>query len=428
MDGDQSNLPSGQVFDTPDGFAAIEPALDGESSRFWTSSDGLEWTVGAMPVPAEGVAGHSLADGEHWIWSGRDLRLWRSRDFVTWTEVDVAGLRPPAIGGVRWTFYPTKPATIGSTSVVTWNVWGSLALDELLGIEPEPGTSLIVGSQRDFGELGEVRPVARVDATVNGPGQSRTVVGTIRVTLDGDVVTITDADRDTVVAEIDARLAGTSAAALAKGLSEEGFFRAGGGGAVITGSVATATAIAPDVTDVVPIDSRFIALENDFQNAPSVWASTDGLEWTSLGPAIAPSASPPTTFYLAPRPDTSDVDAPLIALATVDAVSSQREEIWSSTDGLRWESVGVAFSDPGTRKIAIPAPGGYVAIGEDHALYVSTAGARWTAVDGIDDLQMTIDEVGGMTNYWTTRDRVFMLEVTLTGQRRLWILRIAPGG
>ena len=84
--------------------------------------------------------------------------------------------------------------------------------------------------------------------------------------------------------------------------------------------------------------------------------------------------------------------------------------------------MGVTFTEPGPRRIAIPAPaGGYVAIGDDHALYVSTAGARWTAVDGIDDLQMTIDEVGGMTNWWTTRDRVFMVEATLAGQRRLWI-------
>ena len=99
----------------------------------------------------------------------------------------------------------------------------------------------------------------------------------------------------------------------------------------------------------------------------------------------------------------------------------------SSTDGLDWESVGVTFTDPGPRVQPIwPPAGGYVAIGDDTALYVSTTGARWAAVDGLDDLHKTMAESDGMSNSWMTPNQVFVVEVTLTGQRRLWVMRVAP--
>ena len=53
--GDATNLPFGQVFATPDGYAAFEPFPSEHGSRFWTSADGLDWSVAPMPVPTEGM-------------------------------------------------------------------------------------------------------------------------------------------------------------------------------------------------------------------------------------------------------------------------------------------------------------------------------------------------------------------------------------
>src|SRR5688572_23828250 len=114
-------IPAGQVFRTPDGFAAIEGGPDQPlPPRFWVSPDGLDWSVAPLPVPAAGPVGHGEAAGEHWMWSGSDFRLWRSSDFVSWTEVDLDGLRPPSIDGVEWSFWSEGPVTVGTTAILPW--------------------------------------------------------------------------------------------------------------------------------------------------------------------------------------------------------------------------------------------------------------------------------------------------------------------
>ena len=66
VEGDATNIPSGEIFATPNGFAAVETDLDRRGSRFWQSPDGLSWSVTPMPVPAAGAVGHGVAAGEHW--------------------------------------------------------------------------------------------------------------------------------------------------------------------------------------------------------------------------------------------------------------------------------------------------------------------------------------------------------------------------
>lgn len=304
VEGDATNIPSSRIFETPGGFAAIEPNLDRAASRFWVSTDGLTWATVPLPVPATGAVNHAVAAGEHWIWSSRDMRTWRSADFVTWTEVDLAGLGPPTIDGVEWEFFSGGPVTAGSTTLMPWTVIGNLALEELLGVTLPPGETLVMEYQRDVPALGDQRVISRVPMTIIGPDtETRARVGSIQVELDGTVVTVTDAEREIVLSEIDATTIGADPATLADELNRFGFIRGPGTGALITQGGAQSLPSPPDLAFLTALDDRFVAITEDRLGAPGArltWTSTDGLDWESLGPPEFPAR--PAVFQVDPRP------------------------------------------------------------------------------------------------------------------------------
>jgi len=443
--GDSTSIPAGGIFETPDGFAAFE----GEGGcchydRLWTSADGLEWELGPLPVAAAGAVGHRLAGGEHWIWSYDEFRVWRSGDFATWTEIDISALRPPAISGVEWEMWPDSLATVGPTTLLPWRYSGRLALAQLLGIPLEPGQVLSL-EQRQDGEpavVGDVRDVVRYRrATRRADEGPRVTVGSIRVTVEGSMVTITDLGRGVVVATIDSDVVGLPAAYLADHINWYGSFPDVRGGAVISNGNAGPLSypLAPvtgesdraalEFSHLSAIDGRFVAL-TDEPPAQRVWTTTDGLDWESLGSPILPQGTEAEAYLdVLDRPG-GGPGMPLIAVAEINETETvQRQELWSSVDGVTWLHVG-----EGRRygrhmlNISHSPTGGYLGIAENYQLNVSPDGTAWTIVEGVSGPGSIVDLHGGSVGVSVTHKAAFIHEVPNRGDRVIWMLRIEPAG
>jgi hypothetical protein len=86
------------IYETPNGFATIT-SVDYERGSFTDgykeSADGLAWHEAPVPVPGAGPFEHLFVGAEHWIWSVRESRAWRSSDYIEWSEVDLAAIAPP---------------------------------------------------------------------------------------------------------------------------------------------------------------------------------------------------------------------------------------------------------------------------------------------------------------------------------------------
>lgn len=429
IEGDENTIPRTNIFETPDGFAAVEPDLDGRASRFWVSADGLDWATAPMPVPAEGSVGHGVAAGEHWIWSTSDFRLWRSRDFATWTEVDTSPARPPTIQGVRWTSWSHGPVTVGEATVLPWSATGVLALDELLGVTLGPDEALALGTSRESAVLGDERMVYRQRQTIIGPEQESGVpVGSIRVGVSGPSVVVTEAETGRELTRIDSTTLGLPVAELADTINQGGVVPGPGDGVVISAGVASPLEAPPDLASLTVIDGRFVAMSDDYRGgARVVWTSADGLDWEALG-ALAGPANRIAVFSLFGR--AVDDRGPLpVADVLIDEGRAQRAELWTSIDGLTWGSLGVTYTYPEPALYPFLGPsGGYLATGDDYRLRVSGTGAQWTIVEGIAGLNRRARENGGTSSVSITRDAVLVVELPLTGERVLWHMEIDPPG
>jgi hypothetical protein len=260
--------------------------------------------------------------------------------------------------------------------------------------------------------------------------RSRVRVGAIRVSHDGSIVTVEDAERGVVVAEIDADIVGLPAEALAEQLHEYGSFNRPAPGALISGDIATPL-VRPggDLEYLTAVGGRFVALgseasEGGAAETQQVWASGDGVDWESLGPPIVPSEGG-HGLELLQRPG-ADVGSPLEAEVMLDEPGKeQRLEIWSSTDGRTWESSGLVYTypEPGLDPVGA-LEGGYLATGDDLRFHVSPTGAEWSPVDGPEGIGQSLDWNGGSRRQSVTSDAAFMVEVPTGGDRVMWVLKL----
>ena len=417
--GDATNLPIGQIVETPDGYLAIEQPSLASAHRFWSSEDGLSWTAAPSPVPAEGPISYATAAGEHWMSAPRDFRLWRSSDFASWTEVDLGPLEPPAVAGIDWLFRPTGLAAIGPTSVMAWDdVHGLLDLEALLGITLGPGDWAGIGPPWES-ELGEERPVAvRHPRWSDDPDR----VGAIRVLLDGSVVSVIDVAQGNVVATIDADEVGVPAEDIAKGLNELGQFARPASGAVITGDTVQPLDGPSDITYLEAVEDRFVGLAGGPRDEPVVWASADGDAWEALGPPTFPST--PDWFDMVQRPGRTP-SQPLEAAVHIDGPGRQRQELWDSVDGRTWTRRSVLATHPEPfHRVVAAFPRGYLGVGDDQRVRVSRNGKRWVRVK---DLTGLVKGFGGSERLSTSsvvRDGVFFMIDTPDRGRVLWKVRV----
>lgn len=441
VQGDPTSLPQEEIFEIPDGFGAIEQDADQGTSGLLVSSDGVRWAVAPLPVPAASPVRHWVTSGGHWIWSGGDLRLWQSSDFATWTEVSLDGLQPPTVDGVQWSVWPVPSAvTFGTTTVIPWSASGRLALDQLLGFQLAPGEHWELAwngpeSQAPVGSVREVFRTYRPQTRGRSADPARVRVGSIRVTVDGSSVTITDDERDATLARIDADVFGVPAATLATTINSAGETGQVLGGAVISDGIVRAFTPPADFADLYAAQGRLVGITYPEGSAFSqvVWASTNGLDWESLGPPVVPSAEAEIAHFesVLRRPGGTPGE-PLVASVLIDEVGGgQRRELWSSADGLTWATVGLVYTYDGTGTeglVPFFAPsGGFLATGDDLRLHVSPDGAWWSTVDGFEVEGSDPDQQGWGRSVSVTGTATFIADVS-GNDRVLYIVRVEPSG
>lgn len=441
VQGDTTNLPDEDIFEIPDGFGAIEQRPDQQTSRFWVSADGAQWAVAPMPVPAASQVRHWVTSAGHWIWSDADFRLWQSSDFVTWTEVALDGLEPPEVDGVDWSVWPTAAAvTVGPTTVLPWTASGRLALDQLLGFQLEPGEQWELAWSGPPLPLGTVREVFRTrhpqTSGRSGADPARVRVGSILVTVDGLIVTITDAERDIILARIDSDVVGIPALTLATSINSEGSLGQLRGGAAISDGIAQAFTPPGDFQDLFAAQGRVVGVTNPEGPAFSqvVWASTNGLDWESLGPPAVPLAGTEIAHFdlVLRRPGGAGGERLVAPVLIDEAGGGQRKELWSSADGLTWVSDGLVYRFDGTGTeglVPFFAPSGsFLATGDDFRLHVSPDGADWSTVNGFEVVGTDPNQPGWGQLVGVTHEATFIADVLDNGDRVLYIVRVESGG
>jgi hypothetical protein len=436
--GDATNLPFGQVFATPRGYAAFEPFPTEHGWRFWRSSDGLAWSVAPMPVPTNGGSLHRMAGGEHWILAPQDFRLWRSIDFETWTEVDLTAVKPPVVSGIDWDYWPAGLAAVGPKTVLPWNdVHGALTLDDLLGVELEPGERLRVGTIWDEPILGEQRDVWLKRRTAEADQEDDgTRVGSIKVVSDGSMVSVIDVTRDAVVATIDAETVGVPADIIAEGLNREGRFAIPANGIVVEHDVARPLEGPHGISYLEPVGGGLVALAGEVGDAPTVWASRDGVDWEALGPPVLASASPTWSglvdwFQPLRRPARASQET-LEAVVDVTRRGRQGQELWTSIDGREWVRTSVLATHPEPSMQGIGAfTRGYLGIGDDYKVRVSVDGRKWTHLKrlrGIGRSIMRSGPGGGISTTSVAPDSMFRTEDPNGPERLVWKITVDPEG
>lgn len=173
--------------------------------------------------------------------------------------------------------------------------------------------------------------------------------------------------------------------------------------------------------------SGWIALVD--RDSPEIWASADGLTWSSTGPVPFANDTVYATFV--------DGTGPFAANVCRQIPGEDIDELWISMDGLTWSAppqlqeplsvtdtcTGTLFvTEFGLAFVAFFGGPGYVPQSPDEAIltYLSADGTAWLDVS---DASIFYPTEGGPGNVrWSvTNDGVVFVQVSLgSGERRLW--------
>jgi hypothetical protein len=418
--GDDNSLPMGPITATANGFAAIDQGSDGSGARLWRSADGIEWTVSAIPIPAEGEIRHVVSGNMHWIWSS-DLHLWQSADLGTWTEVDLSDFHSPAIEGFRVSHEFATPytdvfrvATAGDTALLQFESrasFDSAFLTEGLGLTP-PGFLYVIGRGP-----GEETDLIQVWSLAGGRDHQ---VGQLRVEVTGSAVTVSDADRGNVVVTINAADLGMDAADLATQLLDEGEIMLGQHAIAITDGRARPVQYLDHLVMHAPVSDGFIAVTNDDESY-EVWSSPDGERWDSIGTPSFPTSEGVRILWDTPVDDLFPEPGIRLAVWLEGPGAAQHVEIWATEDGLAWAQAAVLPGDT-TNLLDTPyrVPGGYMAFGSnDSRVYFSPGGTLWSAMDGRPETDRLVEELNGWRAVTATKNVAFIVDSSLNGRRKL---------
>ena len=114
------------VMPWPSGFAIFQgsfggyppPALSDFPTRFWVSSDGLNWQEEQLPSDPWAATSLTLDNGVYWLMTEEPAGLWYTTDGSTWHEIDPTGLAPPGSSvGPTWERGYTPPVTAGELTL-----------------------------------------------------------------------------------------------------------------------------------------------------------------------------------------------------------------------------------------------------------------------------------------------------------------------
>jgi len=412
--GDATNLPAQWIVETPDGFASLEPGIGRSGSRLLVSADGQEWSEAPLPVPVT-TGLHLVRSGDEFWISSEDGRLWRSTDFRAWTEVDLGDLIAPAVRGFERTVRLGTPITIGATTMLPLSVYGTLALDQVFDVALESDEVLRLSGGYQDQVLGDVRDVIRVRDPLPGIDTDAEVVGQIRLSAAGSVVTVLDGAQDVPLAWFDTSSLGEDAAAVAERLNMNEPFRYPIGTMVLTDGRIQEAGLPPGAS-AWALGDAFVAVADD----DTIWRSTDGVEWVSLGPPTLPALA----LELGDLYPIAEPGGGLGAVMMLESDGVQTFEYWTSTNGLEWGRIGVLPA--GVSQVIPAGPGRYLAKGEDLAMRSSTTTEEWALVDGLDGFDSLVGEYGGRMLHSVAGDTVFLVEDAFNGERILWVIELDP--
>ena len=178
VSGDATSLPQEMVpIAWSSGWVAPD-SLDRDSfgsmtrTLLWSSPDGVTWTPGPLPVPAD-PAGVSIAHegGFWWITTRGPTSLWRSADTVQWDRIDLARLMSPGPAALDWEVRLGEPASTGGSTAFPVSYLGS-GIGRLFGLPDDISDMQIeAGSDGTWTvrrESGDPLIVVRLEETPTG--------------------------------------------------------------------------------------------------------------------------------------------------------------------------------------------------------------------------------------------------------------------
>lgn len=128
------------------------------------------------------------------------------------------------------------------------------------------------------------------------------------------------------------------------------------------------------ISDAVALDSLLIAVGTSAADGAAVWTWRDGIAWRRS--QDVPDAADSTIDDVTLGP------AGVVAVGSVTTDDGLLPAVWTSADGLTWESVHDPDLAAGEMAAVAAGPDGYVALGTDIA--TSDANVVWTSADGRD--------------------------------------------
>lgn len=345
------------LFETPDGFGSWDAA----TGTYWASRDGITWSSSPLPIPTRpGTVRVSHGADWHWLTTRSPIGIWRSRDFITWEQVDVSALAPPDSTGLVWEVRLGDVAEIGTSGAVFWSAVPRLPLDDVLGDRHPAYEEFTVWPSME-GEF--VLDVYGTDFE----GESGVLLRRIRFEAVPGGGNVVDADTGDLLHEFS--------------VDHPDF--ASGAGDFMSFKVDLLAVVASDgsleSTDppwgaehrplaLHSVQERLYAFTRftfaDARNGTDVWSSADGLRWEYLG---APQFQPEGTDGLAHI-------MKLAGTLVADVFPPDDGERWLSSDGVVWNRAPAPERFPSI--VTVPFAGGFAAWA-GATLWISADGTDW---------------------------------------------------
>jgi len=381
----------------PDGFLL----LDDDGPTLWRSPDLIEWTLEPRTIEAT-YQGLVLADGTYWLNTSDPDGLWRSKDTVTWQQIDLSELvlpfperlvRGPDLG---------DPVSSAGVTIVSFRFESDV-------------TGLDLGlpdlDQMDWRLFASAEPGV-YEATRTKVTRKMEVHARLRFEETDTGLRVIDADDGTELAELDG-----------VGLEFIEDFAAGGHPGVSGYAIVEGDGLVPvdgpwppgQLPGLLDQDHRVFGTESGFvvfRYAPDsdlvqVWHSGDGVTWAKTEP-LGDDPGEPTRLY------DMRLDGQNEELEAVGGGSA-----WLSSDGVIWRESGRP-----PREGAVRMGSGWLSLSKDELSFKRDDDDGWATTDVTEldiDIGMALGEDGivgsGVDVYAISPDTI-----VVPAWHEIWIL------
>jgi hypothetical protein len=405
-------------FDTPllpQGEIQVDPLLGGyvihsyDANGTWRSSDGLTWARDDAPSPFGDAAYVYYLDEFAIVDPGR---IFEARN-GEWLEVSLKAAAVPDIDELDWATYPGTPVRSADRTLIPVSVVGTIRWGDIYGTdpydcgEPEPCQAVPWAGESGSSEMFEVYHP-----------ETGASIATIRASVSGPRVVLTDVSNEEVVYEIGLE-SRQDARQFIDDITQDGTWDSPGLLIVTDDGHEFHSVPWAGYANVRPTDTGFVAFENfdypggTLEEPPRIWHSEDGRSWDDSG----------TVDFLPDRyqyMQVQSVSGQLVARVVTDLNPANGEngfEEWVSSDGMNWSQ----------RESVLPAEAwiqkadyGYMAtgwVGFGPRFWVSGDGENW------EDISLPRALATESAYYGTAGDLIYHSSVASNGLGTLWIGR-----